>query len=239
MPTKFCLICGLPFRPRPGKQATQKCCSRPCFFLSRQRQVQKQCERCGAAFSVYQARSDARFCSRECRKHHVEVKCAYCDAVFSIQSSKSSKRLTCSRRCAALLRAKEGRAPMQGVILSPRFRAAIAERTRRYYAGDPTKHWNYRGGPGVKRGASWSKQRDLARDRDGHSCQACLVHASDYGKRMPVHHIVPFREFATHEAANHLDNLICLCQSCHMKMEHGTLRLLVRRDVPIETIPLR
>jgi predicted HNH restriction endonuclease len=36
---------------------------------------------------------------------------------------------------------------------------------------------------------------------------------------LPVHHIKPFREFDHPEEANKPENLIGLCQSCHMKRE--------------------
>lgn len=32
---------------------------------------------------------------------------------------------------------------------------------------------------------------------------------------MSVHHIVNYREFDDKDKANDIDNLICLCESCH------------------------
>lgn len=75
---------------------------------------------------------------------------------------------------------------------------------------------NYVGGPQTYRGRSWLKARLVAVERDNGTCQKCGKHL---GKSIPVHHIKPFREFETEAEANQVDNLICLCQSCHMKNE--------------------
>jgi len=84
------------------------------------------------------------------------------------------------------------------------------------------KHWKgknhplYIGGPITYRGQSWPKQRLLAVSRDGGSCVKCHRFI---GNSIPVHHIKPYRDFQDHKKANRLSNLICLCQSCHMRIE--------------------
>jgi hypothetical protein len=98
---------------------------------------------------------------------------------------------------------------------------------QRYYGGDPTKHPNFKGGPVASRSGGWNLQRKLARQRDHHTCQACLKTAEQVGrKNLPVHHIIPYREFKDPKEANQLENLITLCQSCHIKMERGKLFLI-------------
>lgn len=74
----------------------------------------------------------------------------------------------------------------------------------------------YVGGPKTYRGKGWLEARAKAVARDNGTCQHCGKHV---GQSIPVHHIRPFREFADIQTANALDNLICLCQSCHMKEE--------------------
>lgn len=74
----------------------------------------------------------------------------------------------------------------------------------------------YVGGEMTYRGRNWKDQRAKAIKRDNGKCQDCK---KKMGDSIPVHHIRPFREFASVEEANHLENLICLCQSCHMKRE--------------------
>lgn len=66
-------------------------------------------------------------------------------------------------------------------------------------------------------GPNWSNLRNQVRERDGYQCQVCglpeTVQAHD------VHHITPYRIFATREEANRLDNLVTLCPSCHRRAE--------------------
>ncbi len=72
------------------------------------------------------------------------------------------------------------------------------------------------GGKQTYRGRTWHAARLLAIERDKGTCRLC---GRIIGNSIPVHHVRPFRDFPTTEAANSLDNLICLCQSCHMKQE--------------------
>ena len=66
-------------------------------------------------------------------------------------------------------------------------------------------------------GVNWPKQRNLARARDGFSCQLCGE--AEGTKEHHVHHKIPFRMFELAEQANNLANLITLCNSCHRKVE--------------------
>ena len=66
-------------------------------------------------------------------------------------------------------------------------------------------------------GPQWSNLRDQVRRRDGFRCQVC---GSPEGERAhDVHHKKPFKTFASIEQANHLSNLITLCQACHRRVE--------------------
>lgn len=73
-------------------------------------------------------------------------------------------------------------------------------------------------------GPNWSKQRQAARERDGHVCQECGKTREENGKELDVHHIIPFRKFKykagendNYLQANQLDNLTTLCTKCHSK----------------------
>jgi DEAD/DEAH box helicase domain-containing protein len=66
-------------------------------------------------------------------------------------------------------------------------------------------------------GPNWTRQRDLARARDGFLCQICGMTEGDNAHH--VHHKIPFRMFESNEQANQLANLITLCNSCHRKVE--------------------
>ncbi|HBY07441.1 MAG TPA: ATP-dependent helicase [Chloroflexi bacterium] len=66
-------------------------------------------------------------------------------------------------------------------------------------------------------GASWPAARDAARARDGFRCQFCGL--PENGRAHHVHHLKPFRAFASSETANRLENLVTLCPTCHLRAE--------------------
>lgn len=66
-------------------------------------------------------------------------------------------------------------------------------------------------------GPDWDQIRARVLNRDGGRCQVCG--ATGFMQPLHVHHIQPFRSFATRETANQLQNLISLCPSCHRKAE--------------------
>lgn len=66
-------------------------------------------------------------------------------------------------------------------------------------------------------GTNWNAQRRAARARDKYRCQFCGLPEGD--KAHHVHHKIPFRAFASSEAANQLENLVTLCPSCHLRAE--------------------
>lgn len=68
-------------------------------------------------------------------------------------------------------------------------------------------------------GPNWSLLTRRVRQRDGFRCQVCGM--LEQGTAHHVHHKVPFRSFASIEAANQLDNLITLCPSCHRRVEQN------------------
>lgn len=81
-------------------------------------------------------------------------------------------------------------------------------------SGENSPFWV--GGPQTYRGKGWIAARSAVVERQSGICASCGKHV---GKSLPVHHIKPFREFATPEKANSADNLVGLCQSCHMRLE--------------------
>jgi DEAD/DEAH box helicase domain-containing protein len=66
-------------------------------------------------------------------------------------------------------------------------------------------------------GQNWQNQRIAARTRDQFRCQFCGLPETD--KAHHVHHIAPFRSFASPELANRLTNLVTLCPNCHLRAE--------------------
>lgn len=77
-------------------------------------------------------------------------------------------------------------------------------------------HPNWEGGP-VYYGSNWHDMRreTLARDE---VCQVC-----DADEELHVHHRTPIRQFEVPEKANTLDNLVVLCNSCHMGVHQPKL----------------
>lgn len=242
MITKTCLTCQREFSVSPSRQRL-KFCSRECYLISHAHSAEVVCEVCRTVFHVrgYRAHT-ARFCSLVCggawhaktrlngkpkpymrgnqfRKglkpanaftpeqvralltvHGTDYPCAQCGETFAVKPWIERQNVTKSglRFCSK---------PCHNLYMTQR------------QSGAQSPLWV--GGPTTYRGKGWLVQRARAVARDQGICQDCqrLV-----GKSIPVHHIKPFREFTSVEEANHLDNLLSLCQSCHMKRE----RLLQR-----------
>lgn len=74
-----------------------------------------------------------------------------------------------------------------------------------------------------KYGKSWLKQKKKALQRDNECCRVCEgKNSNGYFQNPDVHHISPIRYWDVeeeHQEMNHLRNLICLCRSCHSKLE--------------------
>ena len=78
-------------------------------------------------------------------------------------------------------------------------------------------HWKYKENWDNEYGDSWNQQRLKALKRDSFQCRVCSSN-----ERTHVHHIKPVRKWnvkENHEVMNDLSNLICLCQTCHNKLE--------------------
>lgn len=233
MEIKQCKACGAGFSKGNRSRAQferQRYCSRACYAAGKTLAVVRSCGRCGKPFMPPRTRPDIRFCSMACRSNATAKTCKFCGGPYRIKSSAASKRLTCSRSCAARLRGVEKRSPHQGKSRPDWVREKVGAGVAAYFSGRPERHWNYRGGPGQARKGNWTRQRSLARTRDGNTCRVCRKEGSGLRPNLPVHHITPYRTFTDPIQANHLENLITLCQSCHMKVEHGTVVLLRRRD---------
>ena len=84
---------------------------------------------------------------------------------------------------------------------------------------------NWRGGTSKIswRGPGWTIARREARKRDENTCKICGKTAKEQGRAMDVHHRISYFEFETPQLANSLDNLVCLCRSCHRKVENKTI----------------
>lgn len=66
-------------------------------------------------------------------------------------------------------------------------------------------------------GPDWDDIRHKVMNRDGDRCQVCGTTGTH--RPLHVHHIQPFRNFTSREAANQIQNLITLCPTCHRLAE--------------------
>ena len=79
--------------------------------------------------------------------------------------------------------------------------------------GENNPHW--KGGKINYYGPTWLEQRRVCRKRDNYTCQRCGLLEEELETELTVHHIKLFREFPSSDEANHIDNLITLCSTCH------------------------
>jgi hypothetical protein len=97
------------------------------------------------------------------------------------------------------------------------------------FTSDRTKgenNWNWQGGKtklySMYRGEDWDKIRIKVWQRDYFTCQDC----GKSGIKIVAHHIKPYEK----PEDNFLENLITLCQSCHMK-RHNKDKPNLKRNV--------
>lgn len=92
------------------------------------------------------------------------------------------------------------------------------------FSGD--SHPNWAGGGNEAYGPGWNRVRRAALERDDYECVNCGKTKAEIGRNPDVHHIVPVRLFEAHDEltvgdAHHLDNVVCLCVTCHRRAEFG------------------
>ncbi|MBD05462.1 MAG: hypothetical protein CME24_14060 [Gemmatimonadetes bacterium] len=79
-----------------------------------------------------------------------------------------------------------------------------------------------------RRGGNWQIQAREARYRDECRCQECGVSEAEMGRKLHVHHRIPYRRFHSNVEANKLEHLISVCAACHQRLEAQ-----LRRDLPL------
>lgn len=65
---KTCIVCGKDFYVKPYRAEISKHCSKPCAYISLNRQIEKKCASCGKSFMVPNNihRKGAKYCSLDC-----------------------------------------------------------------------------------------------------------------------------------------------------------------------------
>lgn len=225
-----CPNCAKAFRCRRSDPIT--CCSKSCArqIINRGKQTTFHCDNCGSKVtrknSNYSQAAYHHFCSHPCwtewaaryrksvddprpgvaaRRKRVNRTCKQCGNQFQITPAQLRYKgygSFCGRKCWATWLRTHHILPKPPVM-----------------RGSCNPNW--KGGHGKYRGPNWRKQRLLARERDNYTCQRCGIAEIDLPRELDVHHIRPFREFglAHYKEANHLDNLISLCDPCHKAVE--------------------
>jgi predicted nucleic acid-binding Zn ribbon protein len=89
-------------------------------------------------------------------------------------------------------------------------------------------HPNWRGGGMPNYRGDWREVRRRALERDDGSCVVCDTDRDELGRNPDVHHLVPVRAYAEspdhdRDDAHFLDNVVCLCPSCHRRAEFGNI----------------
>lgn len=173
------------------------------------------CENCGKEKSVlptYFEQFDRFFCNEKCRGEwrqenwtgdncpnydKIEKECTFCgDKIHKAKwEVQRSDQHFCSVECQNEWQSESG-------INSGKNNARWMGGGERYY------------------GPNWPQVSKEIRERDDYTCQVCgREFGSDESGPM-VHHIEKLRSFDTYKNANKSENLVSLCQSCHMELEN-------------------
>lgn len=169
--------------------------------------VSVKCKVCNISFpkpySLWNKSKTKNFyCNMDCQKaykkgknfnkviHKIKCNCDYCDKQIERVKSQFNKYKNhfCSPKCKSSWTAEN-------------------------ITGD--KIYNWTGGYKSYYGPNWGIQRRACRKRDNNECQVCKKTKEELGKNMDVDHKIPARLFDDYKKANDLDNLWCLCNSCH------------------------
>lgn len=217
--TKECPQCGDAFECKSYNE--KKYCSGECVGEAQaeryaENRIDVECIYCGDVVSLAPVFADGRkYCSGSCRskdltekgvmnptpeKEYAKFTCEYCNEEYEVTPAESDYSKFCSKRC-------------QG----------------KWRTGSRNPNW--RGGRVGNYGPNWHEQRRKARIRDQGRCQVCGATPLDTGRQATVHHKKPMRWFKDnldapewYEKGNRLDNLVCLCRSCHGR--YGDWRVL-------------
>lgn len=181
------------------------------------------------------------------KRHHAQVHgesiagfpttCTECgDTVIKVQESHTKGLSFCNKECESEWRTKqtgedsfrwEGGVPERECPICEethknggRYRKTCSdeclERYHKSRIGYGENNPNWKGGYGEYYGSEWEEAREVIRERDENICQVCEETSENW---MPVHHIIPVREFDDPNEAHFEENMVQVCRSCHMTVE--------------------
>lgn len=209
--TISCKYCKKEFTVQNNKAKSRKFCSKKCSNRYNRPITKKDyfiCEWCGNRFYSWKYRQN-RFCSNQCRSEfaarqpkstympeiHVILNCVICNSEY--ETTTHHVRLRGSSCCST---------------------ECVAELNSRRMKGKNNPNW-HGGITNDGYGSNWQRQSRKARKRDDYTCQNCGYKSKT--RNLDVHHIIPIKYFnGDWKNANKLYNLICLCRSCHRKVDN-------------------
>jgi len=230
--TTVCPVCGETFafqKAWPRRYCSRKCAGKVTVVNATRPArppIVLQCGQCRRTFHVTPANAGRRFCSRPCswawRKSQTAAKRA--EQAAKRAPRRPYRRPPQQRTCgqcgiAFIIKPTEATAVNNGRGRMFCSRSCWSARMSVIQSGENSPSW--KGGPAY--GVSWPAARDAARARDL-VCADCGRTPEQNRKALDVHHLVPFRSFGIrrHVEANALENLVALCQRCHIKREWAT-----------------
>lgn len=241
MEERTCPNCGTIYLadPRRLKHGRQTTCSRACSYARRAEKLVKAvtltCATCGKEFTrspaAISGKHGSQFCSRACH--------------YAGRSTGATRRVVTK----PYTYTPEGKAALIAASRKPKGRRVVHMTTclncgkefddvqgwrkrksgmtfcsldccNAYRKGENNPAW--RGGYPGYYGPDWRALRRAARLRDDYTCRRCGKVMKRPGRVPDVHHIQPVSSFEEPNDANTIDNVVCLCHSCHMHVEwHG------------------
>lgn len=231
LPIKNCSVCGSFFRPTRSERP-EKTCSKKCSHIiktgrnNKNPWLSKNCLNCGKEFSC-KSYSDKSFCCHLCSeiyrvgdrnpfygKKHPEGMIKYLSEI-----KRTGRYSKCSCGC-------------EQDIYVPK----LAEKLKRHYVNKNhmtyhlrgAEHYAYCGGAEYYwRGKDWKEIKNKVRERDI-ICTYCSKTKEENGRNLSVHHIIPWRQVQN----SSIDNLICLCNSCHTKETLKEIKIFRQHKIP-------
>jgi len=179
------------------------------------------CDRCGDAFEYYPSEKAGRLCPDCVDATEWQDPPALAGAANPNYDG-GKLQLTCDA-CRTRFERYPGNVGDGATLCSNECRAAWLSDE---YAG--AGHPNWDGGPTGSYGPDWRQVRERALERDDYACVLCGTDRDDLDRNPDVHHIVPVRAFldapvTTVADAHTLDNVVCLCPTCHRRAEHSAV----------------
>lgn len=233
---RTCPICGTEFSVKPSLAARGYglYCSLACRGIAQTRAASATgiCPQCGNQFEYMTARPQ-RHCSKACANASNRGIPRTEEDRRKLSAGRTGKEYPHLRKPALYYRCEEcgktvaAAGDARSRVMRGKSRFCDIACWRAYARKHPEANGNFRGGKDPYYGPNWREQARKARARDGHTCVDCGKH-----QRKPllhVHHLKPRRDFhGDYEAANQLDNLVTLCNSCH-SIRESQISVAMRR----------